>query len=110
MKAVKLSGVLPEGDANGINSLARDVLDDPEALHLVIAVISTDHITHSVRDGESQPTMRFMRIESVGEQDSAEALRLMKRAYGRRTGQEMLPIALEDDIEDAFKGQSGLTP
>lgn len=102
MTAVKLSGVLPDGDANGLDKIARDVLDDPNALHIVVAVLTTSKITHDVSSGESQPTMRLVRIESVDTRDGQDGLRLLKRGYSRRTGQEMLPIELEAELDEAI--------
>lgn len=101
MSAVKLSGSLPDDDRNGLARLATAMLDNPEATHIVVAVVDVTKITTDVGTGNVVPTARICAIESFDGQtaDAAELRRLWRRAYERRTGKLELPLELERELD-----------
>lgn len=98
----KLSPALPKGDGNGLDSIARQLVDNPHELHVVIAIVDckmskTDHDTD-----EREPTARLRRIEVIEGNDKTVAQQMMRRALETRTGQTVLPLDLEDELRAAF--------
>lgn len=94
----KLSSALPSGDSNGLSSIARQLIDNPRDLHVVIAIVDckqtkTDHDTD-----EREPTARIRRVEVVAQSDREHAQQIMRRALEERTGQTVLPLDLEDEL------------
>lgn len=98
---MKLSGSLPGDDRNGLSALATQMLDNPEATHIVVAVIDCTKITTDVASGDVVPTARICAIEafSGATADAAELRRLWRRAYERRTGKVELPLELERELD-----------
>lgn len=101
---MNLSGKLPEEDANGLAALAGKFLEEPDAMHVVIAIIDVQKLTTSVDTKATSPTLRIRRIEPLLHNDLGTARRLLERAFEMRTGKAMLPIELEDELEAAFEG------
>lgn len=101
---MKLSGTLPEGEANGLASLTQDMVNDPAGLHVVVAVVNTKTVTRNTDDGTKVPTVRIRRIEPLLASDLGTARRLLERAFEHRTGKATLPFELEDELEAAFEG------
>jgi len=98
----KLAGNLPPGEGNGLNALARALIDTPEDVHVVVALVDckstrTDHDT-----GDVEPTARIRRIEVISEDDRPFASKMMRRALEKRTGKTVLPFDLEEDLRNAF--------
>lgn len=53
--------------------------------------------------GEVIPTIRVRRIEVVDEPSDGNRLRqVLRRAWERRTGEQVLPIEMEDELNSAF--------
>lgn len=100
----KLSPSLPEGDANGLAALAPDLVHDPRQPHLVIAVVNCKRVTTDADTGASVPTARIIQAEPILGQDKDLAVQMMRRALEERTGQAVLPLDLEDEINAAFDG------
>jgi hypothetical protein len=98
---VKLSGSLPGDDRNGLSALATQMLDNPEATHIVVAVVDCTKITTDVASGDVVPTARICAIEAFNgaTADAAELRRLWRRAYERRTGKVELPLELERELD-----------
>lgn len=98
----KLASALPKGDSNGLDGLARDLVDDPHRMHAVIAVLDCSKIITSTDTGEVEPTARVRRIERVLDADLTAAERLLRRALEKRAGDTQLPIDLEEELEEIF--------
>ncbi|MDR3068633.1 MAG: hypothetical protein LBU50_03935 [Cellulomonas sp.] len=97
----KLASGLPKDTRhNGLARLAPQMLRSPKSRHLMLAVVDCSKITEDVTSGEHEPTARVLRIEKVHPDDMAEAERLVRRALEHRSGDTVLPIDLERDIED----------
>ncbi len=100
----KLSSNLPPGAGHGLNLLHDELVDNPQAIHVVIALIDCKDVKTDSDSGEITPTARFRRIEVVDPADRDAAQRIMARALERRTGQTVLPFELEQATLAAFGG------
>lgn len=98
----KLSSALPGGDGNGLASIARQLVDSPHELHVVIAIVDNKSTTTNHDSDEREPTARIRRIEVISGGDKQIAQQMMRRALEERTGQTVLPIDLEDELRAAF--------
>jgi hypothetical protein len=100
MPALSLSGSLPADDRNGLASIVRQLVSDPEDVHVAIVLLDTKKITTDVETGDVVPTARVRAIEPIsGTEDGKELERLLRRAYERRTGQRELPLELERELD-----------
>jgi hypothetical protein len=99
----KLSGRLPQGDANGLGAIIRNLIAEPEAVHVLVVLADAVKVTRLVESGDTVPTMRIRRVEAITDAgDRASLQRLMMREFERRTGQLVLPLDLENDVRAAF--------
>jgi hypothetical protein len=98
----KLSSSLPAGDGNGLDAIARQLIDSPSTLHVAIALVDCKRTMTDTDTGEIVPTARVRRIEIVGSTDIDVAQQIMRRALEERTGQTVLPLDLEDELRAAF--------
>lgn len=102
MADVAIGGNLPVGDNNGLAAIASALIAEPAKLRVMLAVIDTQKITTKTDTGEKIATVRVRRIEMVLPQDLGEAEKLLRRSLEHRTGQAVLPLELEGDLEAAF--------
>ena len=100
----KLASGLPKGEANGLDALARKLIDCPEDVHVVVMLIDCKKITTDIDDGAIEPTARIRRIEVVRPEDHEVAEKMLRRALEQRTGKTVLPFDLEEDLRAAFGG------
>jgi hypothetical protein len=98
----KLASGLPKGEANGLDQLARKLLDNPHEVHVVIALVDCSKIATNVDSGDVEPTARIRRVEAVSGDDKSVAATMLRRALERRTGQTVLPYDLEEDMRTVF--------
>jgi hypothetical protein len=98
----KLAAGLPKGEGNGLNALARKLIDAPEEIHVVVALIDCKKITTDIDGGDVEATARIRRIEAIEEGDKDLAAKMLRRALERRTGKTVLPFDLEEDMRAAF--------
>lgn len=99
----KLAGRLPTGDANGLAAIAADMLDNPEQVHVVIALVDCSKITTDTDSGDVVPTARIRRIEAIKDPKDGRVLRsLLRREWERRTGKTVLPFEMEEELRSAF--------
>ena len=108
-RKLKLSGALPDGDANGFADpdVVRAVMDNPTDLHVGIIIFSapkdtTDHEADTVTGQISLRRVEVILDNKTG--DASALLRLLNRAYERRTGGTTLDAELEEDLRSAFAG------
>lgn len=96
----KLASGLPKDPRhNGLDALAPKLLANPRHRYLMLAVIDCSKITEDVTSGSLEPTARVLRIEQVHPDDVTDAERLARRALEHRSGDTVLPLDLERDIE-----------
>lgn len=98
----KLASSLPGGDANGLTAIARDLIDNPHEIHVVVALVDCKRFTTDNDTGEIVPTARIRRIEVIAANDKDLAAKMMRRALEGRTGKQVLPFDLEEDLRAAF--------
>lgn len=98
----KLASVLPKGDGNGLDAIARPLVERPHDMHVVIGLVDCKKTTTDNDSGEVEPTARIRRVEVIAADDLGTAEKLMRRALEKRTGTTVLPLDLEDEIADAF--------
>lgn len=98
----KLASGLPKGDGNGLDALARNLIDTPHEVHVVVALVDCKKITTDNDDGTVEPTARIRRIEVISEADKDLAAKMLRRALEKRTGKTVLPFDLEEDLRAAF--------
>lgn len=98
----KLSSALPGGDGNGLAAIARQLVDEPHELHVVIAIVDNKTTKTNHDSDEREPTARIRRIEVINGDDKEVAQQMMRRALETRTGQTVLPLDLEDELRAAF--------
>lgn len=99
--SVRLAGRLPDGNRNGLASIAHLLVDDPSQVHVAIVLIDCAWVKTSTDDGSALPTARVRAIEPIPEgRDADEMRRLLRRAIETRTGQTTLPLELERDLDD----------
>lgn len=100
----KLASGLPQGEGNGLTALARQLIDGPHDIHVVVALVDCKKITTDNDTGEIVPTARIRRIEAITVEDRDVAAKMLRRALERRTGKTVLPFDLEEDLRSAFGG------
>lgn len=98
----KLASGLPKGDGNGLVAIARQLIDQPHDVHVVIALVDCKKVTTDNDDGTIEPTARIRRIEAITEADKDLAAKMLRRALEKRTGKTVLPFDLEEDLRAAF--------
>lgn len=99
----KLASSLPGGDANGLVAIARDLIDEPHEVHVVVALVDCKRLTTDTDTGEVVPTARVRRIEALADaEDLKLSQKMLRRALERRTGKTVLPFDLEEDLRAAF--------
>jgi hypothetical protein len=100
---VKLSGALPGDEYNGLDSIAKQLVETPERLQLCLVWLDVRKIEDMTDTGERIPVVRVRRTEPVGDAKSApqELRDLALRLYEERTGKAPLPI---DRVEHETDG------
>ena len=99
----KIASALPGGDANGLVAIARELIDTPHTVHVVVALVDCKRTTVDNDSGEVIPTARIRRVEVLGDkEDKALAQKMLRRSLERRTGMTVLPFDLEEDLRAAF--------
>lgn len=98
----KLASGLPKGDGNGLDALARKLIDSPQDVHVVVALVDCKKTTTDNDTGDIEATARIRRIEAITEGDKDLAAKMLRRALEKRTGKTVLPFDLEEDMRAAF--------
>jgi hypothetical protein len=93
---------LPKGEGNGLAPILSDLLRDPHAVHVVIALVDCKSTKIEHETGDRIPTIRIKRVEAIVGDDLKQARRLLERAYETRLGDTTLPFELEQDTRAAF--------
>lgn len=102
----RLAPKLPKS-GNGLEAISDQLVETPEQVHVVVALVDCSQITVNTDDETSEPTARILSIEPITDQGSEGiARRLLREAYARRTGTTTLPFDEEtgevtDDTDGA---------
>jgi hypothetical protein len=98
-----LASKLPDGDRNGLAAIAGELIDDPEKVHVVIALVDCSKVTTNTDTGDVVPTARIRRIEAIKDPADGKRMRaLLRREWERRTGKTVLPFEMEEEMRAAF--------
>lgn len=97
----KLASALPRGEANGLEALARKLIDSPQGVHVVVALVDCKKITTDADSGDIEATARIRRLEPI-DVDRDLVAKIMRRAMEKRTGKTVLPFDLEEDLRAAL--------
>jgi len=96
MTDARLAGILPKGDPNGLNTILKDLIENPHHQHLLVVIADCSKTTIDNDSGETIPTARILNIEVIARPaDRATAEKLLRRAFEERTGLSELPFAGE---------------
>lgn len=102
--APKLDSRLPDGNRNGLDSAASELVERPDELRVAIVLLDCRRTVHDHAAGEVIPVVRLRRIEVIRRADDlAASERLMRRALEDRSGQSVLPLDVEDELSAAFR-------
>jgi hypothetical protein len=89
-----------ERENNGLEAIAKALIEDPHTRHVIVAVIETSAVRTDYRDGGAKtPTVRFVQIEAVDGSDAEQARAMLDKAFRARTGREDNPAATLFDPE-----------
>lgn len=102
MTAVNIAGTFKkdERENNGLEEIAKDLIENPLTQHVVVAIVETRRIVHNVADGGTRtPTVRFTQIEPLDGSDAEQARAMLDAAYRRRTGRPDGPVVSLLDVE-----------
>lgn len=108
MSEVKRQSLLPKGEDNGLEALAAVLADEgahrtPKRLRAALVIFDAKRVTIDSDTGEEQVTVRFRRVEALLADDLPTAEKLLRRALEKRSDMDVLPLELEDEIEQAFR-------
>lgn len=105
----KIAGRLPQGDANGMDSLARQLIDDPHEVHVLVVLVDCKKTTTDNDTGDVEATARIRRIEPILDDDKDLAAKMLRRAMELRTGKVVLPFDMEEDMRALFESMDPKT-
>ena len=103
MPDVRSAALLPKGEANGFAAIAAELLRDPRRLRAALVVFDCRRATEDYDASDSVVTLRIRRAEVLLPDDLGEVEKLVRRALESRTGQQVLPLDLEDEITSLFR-------
>lgn len=99
----KLNASLPKGEANGLDAIARDLIDSPDRVHVVLMLVDCKSVTTDMDSGDVIPTARIRRVEPIT-RDKERVMLMLRRAMEERTGKTVLPFDLEEDLRGVLGG------
>lgn len=86
----KLAGALPKD--NGLSAIAGAMVQDPEQIHVVIALVDCSKLTTNTDTAEVEATARIRSIEVMKGPDADQAHAMLRRTAADRTGVQELPL------------------
>ena len=103
MPDVRGTALLPRGEANGFAAIAAELLREPRRLRAALVVFDCRRGTEDYDSADTVVTLRIRRAEVLLAVDLGEVEKLVRRALEARTGQQVLPLELEDEISELFR-------
>jgi hypothetical protein len=104
---LKLAGTLPaDENRNGLDEIAADVVKNPNELRALIVLVDCKQILTQADTGDRIATLRIRRVEPIGAKDADAAMRLYRKVFQHRTGQNALPIDIDEEVDAAFGGEA----
>lgn len=102
----KLNSALPKGEANGLDAIARDLIDNPDQVQVLLMLVDCKQVTTDMDTGDVIPTARIRRVEPI-RHDKQRVMLMLRRAMEERTGKTVLPFDLEEDLRGVLGGLEG---
>lgn len=102
MTAVNVSATFKkdERENNGLESIAKDLIENPMTRHVVVAVIETASVrTDYAAGGTITPTVRLVQVEPVDGADADQVRAVLDAAFRKRTGRDDNPAATLFDAD-----------
>jgi hypothetical protein len=92
--SVTVRARLPKGDTNGLDHLEQTLADDPDAVHVVVALVRADTIEARPHDEDDPRCVKtvILHLEVVTGHDGDQADKAMRVVYETRTGKTELPF------------------
>jgi hypothetical protein len=103
MPDVRGTALMPKGEANGFAAIAADLLREPRRLRAALVIFDCRRGTEDYDLADTVVTLRIRRAEVLLPDDLGEVEKLVRRALEARTGQQVLPLDLEDEITELFR-------
>lgn len=105
----RLIATLPKGQDNGLGIIDQDMVNDPEALHIIVALVDCKKLLTDIDTGDVEPYARIVKIEAIEDDDAAAQVKhLMRAAAARRLGAP--ERTLVDEINDIGSDHHGIDP
>jgi hypothetical protein len=99
----KLASSLPKGEGNGLDAIARRLIDEPHEVHVAVVLLDCKKISTDTDTGDVEATARIRRIEPIEGDDKDLAAKMLRRAMERRTGKAVLPFDVEEEMRGIFQ-------
>ena len=107
--AVKISGSYKKDERayNGLEAIAKDLIEDPHSEYYIIAKVGAKRITEEVDDGGSQSvTVKLKHIEPMlSSKDEADARKVFERAAKARLGEVPQQTLFEDHDDEGAEDE-----
>jgi len=103
MPDVKGTALLPKGEANAFVAFADELLKDPRRKRAALIIFDCKRGTEDYDQGDTVITIRVRRAEMLLASDLPAAEKLIRRAAEARNDQPVLPLDVEDEIQQVFK-------
>jgi hypothetical protein len=96
--SVTVRARLPKGDANGLASWEAALADNPDMVLPIVALVRADTIEAHPHDDDDSRKVKlvFLGIEAPANGDRDVVDKMVRAAYGERTGKLALPFEDED--------------
>lgn len=90
---VRLRSRLPDDQADGLQAVARSLVDDRTQTLIVVMAVSVRSVTENIGDDDNphDVTLRIDQVEVIGAEDRGQVRMTMLRAREDRTGRMILP-------------------
>lgn len=83
-----------ERENNGLESIGKELIENPMTRHVIVAVVETTRIVTDIAAGGTRtPTVRLVQVEPLDGSDAEQGRAMLDAAFRKRTGREDNPAA-----------------
>lgn len=92
--SVKIKAALPKDERDGLQSLTRPLVGDPDQFIVAVCILRPTNVTENLRDEDDPHTVtcKVAQIEPLNAAAAIDATELLNRAFEGRTGLAPLPF------------------
>lgn len=109
--AIKISGSYKKDERayNGLEAIAKDLIEEPHTEHYIIAKVGCLRIAEEIEDGGSKTvTVKLKHIEvMLSNKDETDAKKIFERAAKARLGEVPQQTLFEDHADVDAEGEAG---